>query len=517
MRNHRRSYRHLRSLIAVLDTVFPAATQDPNFLHRSLLIEGVSLRATPCDLLDEALGLQVEGAVVVRDAEFGDSVGLLVLTHAHDTEVAMAAGPRPGVFCDCIKASDSSYTRFQILEALDDRVRRQATAELFRSLVPPEYLLADAAMTFHLSCVFLRGPDCSSEHAVYNLCNIGARVLLANGPVNAVILGPDHDVAVLVYYDAQGTERIGRREPHLRQRQLGMYDSSLFPLPAGAAAEEASLVRRLLPPFVTAADYLGRVILLTEINTTTCDAENIARFIILQAELRHGLEAVIVHRALGAVFVVLQRQSDSELLLQVPQEEWLAVFKSPVELQLLQATPMQQQQQQQLAPVQQFDLSRLSIGLRQWVNPKAFEIMRLGFRVALTECPDHNFMELTLGLMRLAALSQPHALRRSYFPDRAVLLTGTCIYMKEWDLRTALSRYGSLDELVYLRPRRIALIIFTSWTGATRLLREPAETRRRRGFGDCRPAAPDAGVASSIANTVLQDLLSLQSRLPAYW
>jgi hypothetical protein len=103
MRNHRRSYRHLRSLIAVLDTVFPAATQDPNFLHRSLLIEGVSLRATPCDLLDEALGLQVEGAVVVRDAEFGDSVGLLVLTHAHDTEVAMAAGPRPGVFCDCIK------------------------------------------------------------------------------------------------------------------------------------------------------------------------------------------------------------------------------------------------------------------------------------------------------------------------------------------------------------------------------------------------------------------------------
>lgn len=106
MRNHRRSYRHLRSLIAVLDTVFPAATQDPNFLDRSLLMEGVSLRATPRDLLDTfGYDVQAEAAVVVRDAEFDDSVGLLVLTDAHDTEVATAAGPRPGVFGDCIKVT----------------------------------------------------------------------------------------------------------------------------------------------------------------------------------------------------------------------------------------------------------------------------------------------------------------------------------------------------------------------------------------------------------------------------
>lgn len=120
--------------------------------------------------------------------------------------------PDPGYCMHCVvQARDSCYTRFQILEALDNRVRRQATAELFRSLVPPEYLLTDAEMTFHFSCVFLRGPGCSSENGVYDLCNIGANVLLANGPVNAVILGPDHDLAVLVYYDAQGTERVGRR------------------------------------------------------------------------------------------------------------------------------------------------------------------------------------------------------------------------------------------------------------------------------------------------------------------
>jgi len=195
-----------------------------------------------------------------------------------------------------------------------------------------------------------------------------------------------------VYYDAQGTERIGRREPYLRQRLLGMYDSSLFPLPGGAAAEEASTVRRLLPPFVTAADYLGRVILQTEIDTTTCDAADIARFIISPAGLGHGLEAVIVHRAIGAVFVVFQRQSQSELLLRVPQEEWFAAFKSPVELQLLEATP--RQQQQQLAPVPQLDLSRLSLGMRQWVNPTAFETVRLEFSMALAGCPDLNFMEL---------------------------------------------------------------------------------------------------------------------------
>lgn len=235
---------------------------------------------------------------------------------------------------------------------------------------------------------------------------------------------------------------------------IATHCSSLFPLPAGAAAEEASTVRRLLPPFVTAADYLGRVILLTGINTQTCDAADIARFIISPAGLGHGLEAVIVHIALGAVFVVFQRKSQSELLLRVPQEEWFAAFKSPVERQLLEATP--RQQQQQLAPVPQLDLSRLSLGMRQWVNPTAFETVRLEFSMALAGCPDLNFMELNLGLIGLAALSEPHALRRSYFPDRAVLLTRTRIDMSKSDLRTALTRYGSLDKLVHLRPMRFS-------------------------------------------------------------
>ncbi|CAD6222952.1 unnamed protein product [Miscanthus lutarioriparius] len=416
MRNHRRSYLHLRSLIAVLDTVFPAATQDPNFLNRSLLMEGVSLRATPRDLLDEALGVQVEAAVVVRDAEFGDSVGLLVLTHAHDTEVATAAGPRPGVFCDCIKASDSSYTRFQILEALDDRVRRQATAELSQSLDPQSTFLADADMTFHLSCVFLRGPGCSSEGAVYNLCNIGAEVLLAIGPVNAVFLGPDHDVAVLCLLrrpgygenrqkgtifapEAAGDVRLVAISTPWRRSCRGGFN--------GAASAAALRHGRRLPGAgdSTDGDYLGPVILQTEIDTTTCDAADIARFITSPAE---AVSIGVATTGIPGRMVRSFRESGGS--------------STPGALE---ATP--RQQQQQLAPVQQLDLSRLSLGMRQWLNPAAFETVRLEFSMALAGCPDHNFMELNLGLIGLAALSEPHALRRSYFPDRAVLLTRTRI------------------------------------------------------------------------------------------
>lgn len=149
---------------------------------------------------------------------------------------------------------------------------------------------------------------------------------------------------------------------------------------------------------------------MTGINTETCDATEIARFIVA-AELGYALEAVIVHRSLGAVFVVFQRQFQSELLLQEPQEEWLAAFNSPVECQLLEATPMHQQQLAAPVQLQQLDLSRLSLGLRQWVNPVAFETMSLEFSAALVECPDHNFLELTLGLIRLAALSCHNLMR----------------------------------------------------------------------------------------------------------
>ncbi|CAN6219605.1 unnamed protein product [Urochloa humidicola] len=369
-------------------------------------------------------------------------------------------------------------------------------------------------MDFHLRCVFLRGPGCSGAGGAYGLCCIGHEILLAPGQFSAVIIHRAQGIGVLVYDHAVTAERVATRAPLLHPHNLMMAESSLFPLPAAAGAVAASGARRLLPAFVTAANYAGRVVLL-EIGldeadnpdeAKICDAAEVAQFLEFQMEFQE-LEAVIVHGtpADTLLVLVLGSQDNAQALLQVPRETWFEAFQRPVVCHLLEATPRQWPP----APLQ------LQLSLNHWISPMAFEILRLQFSIGVAACHPQDFRGLTRQLVGLVALSQPHALRRGYFPERAVLLTAIAHDARESDLRTALTRYGSLDELLHVNYRRLALVVFTSWTGATRLLREPAATRLALGLGDCRPA-PDAGFASVFVEYVLRYLLFYQSMVPPY-
>ncbi|KAF8679213.1 hypothetical protein HU200_045983 [Digitaria exilis] len=219
--------------------------------------------------------------------------------------------------------------------------------------------------------------------------------------------------------------------------------------------EAASLARRLLPPFVTVTDYVGRVMLLeTGVEKEDCDAALVAQFLESELDLKDHLEAVIVHRFSGAIFLVLSSREDAQMLLQVPEAKWARAFGRPAVCQLVQTKATQQQLPP--APLQ------LHLDLNHWMSPTAMEILRLTFTNELYAINDHDSRGLTRRLIGLAALSQPHALRRDYFPDRAVLLTEIDLGTSLSDLWTALARYGSLDEVVHVRHRGVALVIFTS-------------------------------------------------------
>lgn len=260
-----------------------------------------------------------------------------------------------------MQATRCGHTRLHILDALDDSARRLPTAELLRSLIPPEYLRTDAYMEFHLRCVFLRGPGCSGASG---LCSIGKEVLLAVGRASAVIIQRARNIGVLVYDTVRATESVGTRASLLHPSSLIMYDSSLFPLPAATDGEAASLSRRLLPPFVTVADYAGRVMLLeTGLEEEDCDAALVAQFLEGELDLRDNLEAVIVHRFPGSIFLVLGSQEDAQMLLQVPKEKWARAFGRSVVCHLLEAKATQQQLPP--APLQ------VHLDLNHWMNPMA--------------------------------------------------------------------------------------------------------------------------------------------------
>lgn len=101
-RNARRCYGHLMNLIGVLYAISPAVIEDPFFLERTVLLEGVARTIAPRDLL---IDFGAQEAVLVRDTEFGDRVGLMVLRDASQCARVLAAGPVRGSYCSCILVS----------------------------------------------------------------------------------------------------------------------------------------------------------------------------------------------------------------------------------------------------------------------------------------------------------------------------------------------------------------------------------------------------------------------------
>jgi hypothetical protein len=396
--------------------------------------------------------------------------------------------------CGCVQARGASLNRLRILDALDDCAKRQPTADLFRSLTPPEYILADSQMDLHFRCVFVGGPGISDAGGAWGLCCVAdEELLLQRGSVTAVIIRRDQDIGVVLCDVASAAEAAYKRVHRLVERRVGMYDSSFFPLPAaGAAAGD-----HLLPPFIAAAaaEYTGRVLLLRGMDTEACDAAEVARFLEVELGLKK-VDAVVVHRGLGAVVVAVHSTADAEALLKVPEKTWFMAFARAVECNLFFPTPPipQLPDAAGMSDNNSFDLWRA-------IDPMVFQHVRLKFTDFLDDCSGDNLRGLVRGLGGLAAFSQPRdGLFGSNFTDRAVLLMGPDMYT-EPALRQVLSRYGSLDGLVLYNSRKagkVGMAIFRSWIAAARLLREPDAL-----LGIHCHQAPDVGFVTWILSRIV--------------
>lgn len=202
------------------------------------------------------------------------------------------------------QATSHGDSLIYILDALDDADARRPTAEIFRSLVPPQYLLDDKTMEFHLRCVFVRGvAGTRPAGGAHGLCRVGWDALLAHGYLTAVIACCDGGAGVLVFDDSETTEMLSRWAPRLlHQTGLQMHESSVFPLPADPTDREAPILRRLLPPYISESEghYRCQVLLLRGLDTQNIDAAQVAYAVQHRLDLiyeSHEVEAVIVHRS----------------------------------------------------------------------------------------------------------------------------------------------------------------------------------------------------------------------------
>ncbi|KAK3127779.1 hypothetical protein QOZ80_7AG0578360 [Eleusine coracana subsp. coracana] len=504
MRNSQRCYGHLSNLIGVLYAatmgrsvyIVPGgAMDDPNFLERSVLLEGVATRMSPHDLLVTS-SFEAQEAVLVRDAEFGDRVGLVVLKDASEYAAALAGVAPWGSYCSCFPAR--RLERLQILDMLDDCARRQPTANLLRSLIPPKYIYEDNERELHLYCMFLRGFPISDAGGAHGLCRIATDKLLHVGPFSAVIIRRDENVGVLVCNASWAPDAAcARAHPHLlRESKLVMYDSSLFPL-APLRWPRIELAQHRLPPFITPAEYMGRVVLLTGLDTNACDAAEVAGFV--ETKLTRDLDAVIVHGGVD-VLVVAQTTEDAQAILQLAPEEWFKVFGKAVRCTLFKVLAV--------PPLGRPEDAGLRMRmLEPMMSTLTSSYMGRYSIWMLDHCSDRDLRGLLCGLYAFASVVRPNGLGRAYFLDRAVLLTG--IDIREPRLRVALLRSGSLDGVVC--HRGVGLAVFEYWIGASRLLRESPSTWRLLGFSCCYPPPRDCPYIDFCSELTVRDYLRRRS------
>lgn len=95
----------MRDLISALYPVAQGVLDDPQFLDRSVLVDGVTAGTSPCALSESFGILDVERAVLVRDSQTGFRVGLVIFTNAAYRVTAMRLAPRPEFYATCIPVS----------------------------------------------------------------------------------------------------------------------------------------------------------------------------------------------------------------------------------------------------------------------------------------------------------------------------------------------------------------------------------------------------------------------------
>lgn len=97
--------------MGVLFAVNPEVADDLqfNFLERSVLLIGVSSETTPRDLTTRCFGgRDVEAAVMIRDPETSERVGMVVFAEAGDATVVKNRQPMPRLYRTCILVSVSA-------------------------------------------------------------------------------------------------------------------------------------------------------------------------------------------------------------------------------------------------------------------------------------------------------------------------------------------------------------------------------------------------------------------------
>ncbi|CAL5061480.1 unnamed protein product [Urochloa decumbens] len=476
-------FRHMRNLVAALHAVAPAVLEDPQFLDRSVLVDGITPSTSPRDLSESFGLLDVERAVLVRDGQTGFRVGLVVFFDVADSAIAMRLAPSSGFYATCVPATSHGDPERYILDASANQDSRRLTAQIFRSLIPSQYLLDDEATELHMRCVFVRAvAGTYPAGGAYGLCCVARDTLLARGYLSAVITCCDRGAGVLVYDDSETTELLCRRAPRLLyQFGLQMYESSVFPFLARPGDRDAPLMMRQLPPYISEDHYRCRVLLMTGLGTQHRDAAS--------------------SRAWSS--------EDMEVMLQESPTTWVLAFGQEVGLVNLFGCPRPSQ-----ASVT--DTSPHQLSPRGCYSADMLDYARELFTRELKRCSDNDIRQIASCLIGLCALAQPDAVWRRDFSDRALLLSGIDLDTSCSDLLSALSSYGVLeDNLVFCSQRRMALAVFSSWIGASRLLREPLESWARMGFDDCQraPGAEEAGV---IANEVHLTLSVIQGLGPDF-
>uniref|UniRef100_J3M2W1 RRM domain-containing protein n=1 Tax=Oryza brachyantha TaxID=4533 RepID=J3M2W1_ORYBR len=517
------AFRRIKDLISCLYSVTPGVFTDPNFLERSLVVDGVTPYTSPQDLLKIFSFVAVEAAVLVRDSETGYRVGLVVFADVLDMS-AINLNPHWGLYATCIPASSHGDPRQYIRDALKDESTRRPSAELLRSLVPPQFLLEDKDKDLHLRSVFVRGVvDRRRKRgrpggSAYGLCCLATDHLLARGYICAAVACWVEDAGLLVYDDAGTTELLARRAPRLCVKSIGlqMQDTSLLPLLQSESDLEASELRRMLPPYITQQQegedgMLGRrVMVLTGIDTQQCrcDAAEIAYFLQHQVGLLE-VEAVIVHRALQKVVVVLGYGRDAVVVLREPPETWVHAFGQQATWTSVFVCPPPPPPPDGPASVLLLDDLQLW-SPRDRMNPVDYCNVRTWIYENIGPGGRVCYSDIVHCLTGICALGNPATVWSRSFPHRALVLSGISCGTNRSDLCRRLSRFGWLDDVVYDHSTGIALVVFISPFEASRLYGVPGYAPQRvlwnhLGFTDCRPPCPeDAHV--TIARRVLDRL-----------
>nr|CAB3469863.1 unnamed protein product [Digitaria exilis] len=485
--------RNVRNLMGVLDTVNPEVVDDPKFLQRSVLLIGVSSETTPRDLIMRRFGRDVDAAVIVRDSETSQRVGLVVFAKAEDAVVHKKWKPDPMLYRRCIPANSVRNAQQAVLEGSEDSERRNGTAATMRSLIPPQYLQNDDSTDFHLRCLLLRGSRLVDlSQGPYNLCRVAEDNQLASGTVCAAVVSEVLNAAILVYDDPQSTDKACRSASCLRAGSLSLYDTSLFPMPAGEVTGVFSQVpeRSMLPEFFTKPEYLGRVVSVRGIPPKICDVRELAYYF-----TGFKLEALFVHRAQRKVFAVFGSQSDVRAARSRKPKAWGKLCRWRIWFEDLDDAYFQP------VPAPAVD-QEVAAQPYPGVPEEAIEMAKGAHMRSISHCSSGDRKGISEGLIRLAAVSRPDILLHKYFSDRAVILRGIDAGANEFYLHLELGiTFGEIDFLVVHEEQGVAMVVFKSWKAPAKLRQQPAVTLRRFGVGSCEPIPKDVVVATLVSGT----------------